>query len=328
MKKVHSWFKRRKVFFLPVNTGYVEYGRPDERCQKFYTDRCQTGLYCAIVGNVVIPGGVPSNNRCAEISDANAWRELARGMSDNGVVPGVQLTTAWPGYKGIKKFVAEPNCDALHQYREISESMSSSDIRRIFTALHRGSKLAYQAGFRHLQIHAAHGYLFSILIDRRLSSHSDLTLRLVREWALEVASWGVESSLRFSVWIGIASIDDLHQMQWESLIASLPVNYFDVSAGFYNIDKRLIYPTLRRFLLSRRNVTLELAARNPQAQFIISGKASELIGQSVPSNIHIGICRDLIANPKFLNEINNGCNDCMKCHYFSRGRTHLECGRW
>ena|SRR5258708_5823856 len=318
----------RKLFFLAVNTGFVESGLPDQRCHDFYIERSRNGLYCAIVGNVLIPGGVGSNNACAEISSAAAWRRLAEGISEQGALPGIQLTTAWRGFQGMKGFISAPGTDILHEYRQVTALMSPFDVERTFSALCRGSELAFKAGFRHLQLHAAHGYLFSLLVDRRLSPHSDLAVGLIRRWANDVASWGGESSLRFSLWSGHPSIDEDGQAQFLDIIVSLPVDYLDVSAGFYNIDKRLIYPSLPDLLSARRTATLELAKRHPRAQFIMSGKSSGAWGTSLSANMHVGICRDLIANPNFLRDREEGCNDCMKCHYFSRGQSQLTCGRW
>jgi NADPH2 dehydrogenase len=89
-----------------------------------------------------------------------------------------------------------------------------------------------------------------------------------------VASWGGESSLRFSLWSGHPSIDENGQLQFVDQILSLPIDYFDGSAGFYNIDKRLIYPSLPDFVYSRRIATLELAKHHLKTQFIMSGKSS------------------------------------------------------
>ncbi|HZC80403.1 MAG TPA: hypothetical protein VE222_01585, partial [Nitrospiraceae bacterium] len=243
-------------------------------------------------------------------------------------LPGIQLATAWRGYRGMKRFVQGAGADPLHEYREVPASMSSLDVKTAFDALYRGSELAFRAGFRHLQLHAAHGYLFGLLVDHRFSPHSDLAIELVRRWISDVASWGVESSLRFSLWTGRACIDEHGQDDFVETIVSLPVDYLDVSAGFYNIDKRLIYPSLPKVIFSRCTATLDLAKHYPHMQFIMSGKSAGLWHKPLPANVHVGICRDLIANPNFLRDRDGGCSDCMKCHYFSRGQSHLTCGRW
>jgi NADPH2 dehydrogenase len=188
--------------------------------------------------------------------------------------------------------------------------------------------MAVKAGFRHVQLHAAHGYLFNLLIDRRLSAHADLATKSIEAWAKELASIDVETSLRFSMWSGHPFLDLDTGDKFADEIAAMPVNYIDASVGFYNIDKRLIYPSTPTLLSARVTATLAIANRHPSANLIMSGMSNRAWDDLLPNNIHIGICRDLIANPNFLQERANGCKTCMKCHYFSRGAENLTCGLW
>lgn len=320
--------ENRKYFFLAVNTGYVTHGLPDQRCYDFYVARSGYGLYCAIVGNVVIPGGSGSNKVCAQISNSDAWHRLAMGISEQGALPGIQLSSAWNGYQGMKSFVASSGGEPLLEYRRIAASLSRDDIISAFDALNRGTEIAIRAGFRHIQLHAAHGYMFNLMIDPRLSPHFELALRLIEKWANSFVSAETETSLRFSLCSGEPRFDQCNQDEFVDLISSLPVCYIDVSAGYYNINKLLIYPISRDMIFSRHISTLKLAAEYPQKQYIMSGKAACFPSELLPPNIHLGICRDLIANPSFLQTRSSGCTDCMKCHYFSRGQSHITCGCW
>ena len=320
--------ENRKYFFLAVNTGYVRGGLPDVRCQEFYRERSRHGLHCAIVGNVVIPSGVGSNAVCAEISGAPAWRQLAEAIGGQGAIPGIQLASAWSGYRGMKRFVPSAGDDPLVEYQKLAESISSDDARAAFDGLFRGTEFAVQAGFRHIQLHAAHGYLFNLLLDSRLSPHVELASQAIWQWTRDLASIGVESSIRCSMWSGHARFDNQGTNQFMDHLATLPASYVDVSAGFYNINKRLIYPSTTQLLSERIEATLAFARRHPGTNVILSGKSAHAWDASLPSNVHIGICRDLIANPDYLLERASGCTTCMKCHYYSRGESHLTCGRW
>jgi hypothetical protein len=104
------------------------------------------------------------------------------------------------------------------------------------------------------------------------------------------------------------------------------VDYVDLTSGFYEIDKRLIYPSLASIVTQRREETVAVAKRHEHREFIYSGRSLRAIEAVLPANLHIGLCRDLIANPDYLRDRHNGCINSMKCHYYSRGETHPTCG--
>jgi 2,4-dienoyl-CoA reductase-like NADH-dependent reductase (Old Yellow Enzyme family) len=318
----------KKYFFLAVNTGLMHAGLPDSRCRDFYRARSGHGLHCAIVGNVVTPDGVGTNDVCTKISADSAWQRLADAISEQGAIAGIQLSSTWSGYRGITKFVPSSRDDQAAGYKTLASSLTKNDAIAAFDSLRRGTDFAVKAGFRHVQLHAAHGYLFSLLIDRRFSPHAEFAAKSIEAWAKELKSIQVETSLRFSMWTGHGMFDDDYGNKFIDEIAAFPVDYLDASVGFYNIDKRLIYPSTSQLLTERVAATLAIAERQPGTNVILSGMSSHAWNDQLPTNVHIGICRDLIANPDFLKERTNGCQTCMKCHYFSRGVSHLSCGQW
>lgn len=318
----------RKYFFLAVNTGLAVGGVPDDRCRAFYRDRSGNGLHCTIVGNVVTPGGDPSNSSCAEISQDGAWRQLAEAIAERGASPGIQLASAWPGYIGMTRFIARTPVDPLRFYKEVAANLSVKDWVKTYDELRLATELAVDAGFRHIQLHAAHGYLFNLFIDRRLSRCADEALHSIERWLRELSGIGVETSIRFSMRSGYQEFDDQGRYDVMDSLVELGPDYLDASSGFYNVDKRLIYPYRERELSQRADDNLDAAKRHPSMNFILSGKSAFAWDTSLPDNIHIGICRDLIANPEFMRVRGNGCENRMRCHYYSRGESHLTCGRW
>lgn len=319
---------KRRVFFLAVNTGYVVGGQPDGRFVKFYRERSGNDLYCAIVGNVVIPAGFGSNQVSATIADSAVWREVASAISSQGAKPGVQLASAWQGYSGIRKFVPANRQAALSDYLQLAGSFDVIDVTRAFDALMHASDVAMECGFSHLQLHAAHGYLFNLLLDARISRHHKLAECLAKRWAEHMASNGIETSLRASIRTGEPNFDAALNPMAIGALCAIGVDYIDLSEGFYNVDKRLIYPASDQQVLDRYSRCLQAAKANPQQLFILSGKILRVIDDRAPANVHIGICRDLIANPLFLVDRKSGCKNRMKCHYHSRGAAELACGQW
>ena len=118
-------------------------------------------------------------------------------------------------------------------------------------------------------------------------------------------------------------------LEVSNLIPKLSPDYYDLSDGFYNIDKKLIYPYSKN-IECRKNRQIDISNTYIQQKFISSGLSYGLYDEEIlPDNLHIGICRDLIASPNFLNFPNEkGCSKCSKCHYYSRGKSELECPQW
>jgi 2,4-dienoyl-CoA reductase-like NADH-dependent reductase (Old Yellow Enzyme family) len=318
----------RRIFFLGVNTGFVIQGRPDEQYVDFYARRSSPDLYCVIVGNVVVPGGFGSNAVTPAITGETVWADLAATIRTGGSVPGIQLATTWQGYVGSRKFVATNPDDVISQARQLVAEMGVEQIGSILDAFDTGTDVAVQHGFRHIQIHAAHGYLLGLLVDQRINRDAARVLERLTTLGERLRRAGIETSIRISLRTGDAHFDSRGAVDFQNAIAHLPFDYVDLSSGFYNIDKRLIYPARPDTLATRLDDSLALAARHPGCRFILSGRAMRHNWAEFPPNMHVGLCRDLIANPKFLREPGNGCHNHNKCHYFSRGQDRLTCARW
>jgi NADPH2 dehydrogenase len=293
----------------------------------FYQERSSPRLSCAIVGNVVIPGGHGSNAVSPAISNDGRWKDLATAIATRGTLPGVQLATAWEGYVGTRSFHPKDGDTTIAQGRALAAMVGTWQLKRLFQCMREGTDIAAQAGFRHIQLHAAHGYLFSLLVDARLYSKAADCLELIACWAAECRCLGLETSLRMSLRTGDDQFDREGSTGLQDQISALPIDFVDVSSGFYNIDKRLIYPSTAPVLAARRRETAALAVRHPKQAFILSGRANSAIA-GFSTNVHLGLCRDLIANPHFLEEPARGCCNSGKCHYHSRGAQHVTCPRW
>lgn len=327
MSGTHILGKARRTFFVGLNTGYVDRGAPDPRMVAFYEERSSPRLTCAIVGNVTIPSGDRVNSVTPKISQDRSWNALASAIASRGTTPGIQLASAWEGYAGATSFRPKDWTETIARSRAVAATVTPYRLQQLFADLHVGTELAAEAGFQHVQLHAAHGYLFNLLLDSRLYDGAADCLVLVDAWAQASRKTGLETSLRISLRTGDERFDRFGANTFQDKASRLPVDIVDVSSGFYNIDKRLIYPSRAAVLQERRRETAELASRHPATQFILSGRASTAI-EDFPGNVHLGLCRDLIANPRFLYDRSLGCQNSGKCHYHSRGAASVICPRW
>jgi hypothetical protein len=318
----------RQVFFLGVNTGFVCDGLPDARFIDFYARRASPRLHCAIIGNVVVPGGHGSNAVTPSLTSDAVWEEVATAIAAGGSNPGIQLATAWEGYVGSRKFVSAAPSEVIPEGRRLVSAMTRDDISHVLQAFDAATDLAIDHGFRHIQIHAAHGYLLSLLIDARINCDAGFVLDRLSSLGARLKREGLESSIRISLRNGDVAFDAEGMMAFQEEICQLPFDFIDLSSGYYNIDKRLIYPSRPIVLAQRIDDSVAVARSYPKRQFIVSGRALHYNWTELPENMHPGICRDLIANPDVLGDPANGCKNHGKCHYFSRGEPHLTCARW
>lgn len=314
----------KKIFFLPVNTGYGTNGNPSHKLLKFHEERSGNGIYASIVGNVVTPSGFNSNDYCIKISKNNIWSDLSKTILYKGSIPGIQISSAWENYKGNIKFKSDTG---IIDYYEVSSSLSLQKIDEIFSDFFDATCLAIYHGFKHIQIHAAHGYIMSLILDNHFHEASTYALDKLRSLLKYIKDNNCESSVRFSMSTGNEKID-INREKFINEILKLETDYFDLSSGFYNINKFLIYPQKISELKSRYTSSVDIAKTNPDKNFIISGKSFRFYDSAVPENTSLGICRDLIANPNFTLGFSDGCMNNKHCHYHSRGENSLNCKKW
>lgn len=319
--------KNRRVFFLGVNTGFVQDELPDNQFIDFYRERSSPDLYCAILGNIVIPQGFGTNGQTPMLSNHARWAEIAKSISSEGTKPGIQLATTWPSYFGQRAFVAREPSEAIKAARALLSKMSRDDIKSVMDGFIEAAQIAISHGYQHVQIHAAHGYLPSLLLDNDLNPHAPFVQNGMAELANLLRSQKIETSVRWSIRSGDPGFDQRGVEESVNNVASLQFDFVDLSSGYYNIDKRLIYPSTDQFLSQRYRDSIEIANKFPEQRFIFSGRLLSFLAD-LPRNVEIGLCRDLIANPRFLTELTEGCRNRGKCHYHSRGLDRLTCPTW
>ena len=274
-----------------------------------------------------MPGGFGTNARTPELSDHLSWTKVAEAISSAGTVPGIQLATTWPGYRGQRKFVVDAPGQILAAARQLASKLTQEEMANLLDAFGDAARLAVDHGYRHIQVHAAHGYLPNLLLDRDLNPrYGYVQERLVGLVEL-LRSQNVETSLRWSMRTGDAEFDQRGVLRGVAEIEAMKFDFIDLSSGYYNIDKRLIYPSTEHFLSQRYDDSMYVANNLPRQNFIISGKIPPF-SDNLPENVEIGLCRDLIANPNFIRSGTNGCQNRGKCHYHSRGTGSLTCPTW
>ncbi len=133
------------------------------------------GLVVAEATAVVPEGRIsPGDAGIWTDGQAEAWARIAAFVGAQGAVPGIQLAHAgrkastavpWEGEGPVDPEhggwspIRAPSPIAFADGWQVPEALSSEGIREVVLAFAAGARRALDAGFRVVELHAAHGYL-------------------------------------------------------------------------------------------------------------------------------------------------------------------------
>jgi 2,4-dienoyl-CoA reductase-like NADH-dependent reductase (Old Yellow Enzyme family) len=184
----------------------------------------------------------------------DAWRPIARFIEAQGAVAGVQLAHAgrkasskrpWDGGGALEEggwTTVAPSAIPFDAGWHTPVALDEAGLRKVVEDFRAAAQRALDAGFRLVEIHAAHGYLLhqflSPLSNRREDAYGgsfENRARLLREVVAAVREvWPAELPL----WVRL-SATDWHEGGWDveqsvRLVRELPalgVDLIDVSSG-------------------------------------------------------------------------------------------------
>jgi len=183
-----------------------------------------------------------------------AWRPITRFIDTQGAIAGVQLAHAgrkassqrpWEGGGALREGAWDtvaPSAMAFDEGWHTPQALDAAGLRQLVEDFRRAAERALAAGFRLVELHAAHGYLLHQFLSP-LSNHREDAYggsfenrtRLLREIIAAVREvWPAELPL----WVRI-SATDWHEGGWDieqsvRLARELPalgVDLVDVSSG-------------------------------------------------------------------------------------------------
>ena len=137
-------------------------GHPTAEQIRLYERWAGGGLAVSIIGEVQGSSNFPEkpgNLVLNDQSDLERFRELARRGGENGTLLWLQL-----GHAGALAYAPTSNPkgpSALDVPGLSCAALTVAEIKELSSEFARTAKLAHQAGFGGVQIHAAHGFLLS-----------------------------------------------------------------------------------------------------------------------------------------------------------------------
>lgn len=332
-----------RVLLAPINTGFARYGTPTDDLLDYHRERSAPSIGISILGNVAVHETGTSNATTAVLSDvANsaAYARIAEAIHQRGSLAGIQLGYAPPLNPGRNWRVRDKEAE-LARLSALIELISARDLDRVLMHFLTSVRLAAMSGFDVVQIHAAHGYLLSILLSGLVNRRSD-RYRLEGPWLEEFLSelrarlGNSLLSVRISLFSGARSLKEelVPTKELIGRLSAIGVDIIDLSAGFYTIDRRLIYPNRGEGGLPYYGLA-KTVADSTTALVAFAGNVTDLrqIPGELPPNLLVSVGRAFIADPEFATKSLTNQNDRIRwcartshCHYFSRGLSHIQCG--
>jgi 2,4-dienoyl-CoA reductase-like NADH-dependent reductase (Old Yellow Enzyme family) len=333
------------LFLAPINTGFAADGVPTDDLYQFYVSRSSPESAITVIGNVATMPQLAANASTAVLSakSFSTFRKIAREIRNRGSVPGIQLAEAPPLLAPRRRWRAESATDELTRLRKMIESLNAIEIREDIRNFIQAAARATEAEFGAIQIHAAHGYLLSLLLNRSINQRRD-DYRHDGEWVAKFVSKlrstvGDENllSFRINVCSGIqAQTVELNDaMAQARTLSDFGVDLIDLSAGLYTLDRNFIYPAGKNETTLPYYTAAAAMASKLKCVVAFAGNVRDirLLPQLLPVNMMVSAARAFIADPQFATKSAQGrfdeiisCTRCNRCHYFSRGKLHIECG--
>ncbi|OOG61836.1 oxidoreductase [Sinorhizobium sp. A49] len=220
-------------------------GHPTAEQIRLYQRWAAGGLAVSIIGEVQLTAGYaenPGNLVFNEASDLERFRELARHGGENGTQLWLQL-----GHAGALAYVPTSNPKGPSGFNLPGlrcVEITRDEIRQLPEQFARTARLAQQAGFGGVQIHAAHGFLLgqflSPLFNKRSDEYGGAIANRMRPLLEAVAATRDAVGPSFPIAVKLNSSDELEGGFDEEdalrVVAALDrstVDLIDISGGTY-----------------------------------------------------------------------------------------------
>ncbi|WP_286230586.1 hypothetical protein [Neobacillus mesonae] len=334
-----------RFFFAPINTGFSKEGQPQKEFLEFYQERSGKGIGINYVGNVSIGPRYVTNNKTAYFTDQlEEWADLSHKISNGGSIPGIQIACRNSTLTPIRKMINNKKDDYIEAVQKDIKKLSLDEIYHIIDKFINSAKKAYTAGFKVLQIHAAHGYFLSQMLNEKLNVREDefgkdrlkVLTEIINGIRKELPS-DVILDIRISLLDGLVS--EYEELKYkDNLIKKLveqDIEMISFSNGIYDINKQLIYPLKQWGHGVFIEKALPYAEEFPHILWNVAGNIwdlDELNLESLPNNLTFSLGRALIADPYFVKKsLDNNkqsifqCERKGQCHYYTLGKENVGC---
>lgn len=333
-----------RFFLAPINTGLAFDGFIGERFVEFYNKRSGHGLGVTYIGNVSIGREWKTNRNTPVLSSDNIddWKKLASVIVKNGSVPGIQLACRTSIQKPMREWKREDSEIYVSHARAEFSAIPTETIDNIFQSFLDTAHQSIEAGFKIIQIHAAHGYFFSQLLDSRINCRKDAygTEPLAAIHSLISSIISIDKQVLIDIRLSLTEGFNNRNLEYDckaTLIGYLidtGVDMISLSNGTYDLDKTYIYPPKSWGHGPYIECASSFAIKYPRLIWNVAGNIWDIrnLPQNAPENLTYSLGRSLIADPEIIQKSLSGdfkaIRQCIRkgdCHYYSKGTQHICC---
>lgn len=334
-----------RFFLAPINTGFSVNGEPVNELITFHKERSGKGIGISYVGNVSIESKYVTNKSTLYFTENKTmWRELTEGISKGGSVPGIQIACRNSSLPPQKRMLNTNKDYYIQTVQAELKHITQDEIKKIISLFVDSAQFAYEVGFRVIQIHAAHGYFLSQMINKVLNIRNDefgINKLKVITMIINSIRRSLPSDLILDVRISLIDglLSDEDELSYKDLLikelVELDIDMISISNGIYDVNKQLIYPLKEWGHGVFIKKVVPFARKYQNIIWNTSGNIwdiDKLDLESLPENLSFSIGRALIADPFFVEkslsglktEINH-CERKNQCHYYSLGKENITC---
>ena len=342
--RYRAWTIPSRLVLAPINTGFARDGIPTLALNRFQVARSGPAIGISFIGNVAVASDGRTNAGTAVLSNesADAFGQIASEIRARGSLPGIQLAYAPSDLHPGRKWRAQDQKAEIRRLQSMVSDIEATSLGAVMGHFVDATARARQLGFDVIEIHAAHGYLISLLISPVTNIRRD-GFSLGGAWLPDFvdrlldAAAGALLAFRISVLLDVEdpSAERAAAADVCAHLSSMGLDLIDLSNGFYTLNRRLIYPSESsdRFRSTRDFAGGLVASTGSLIAFAAGIVSSEPLLEPLPEGVLVAVGRPLIADPTFALKLLGGrrdaivaCNRTGHCHYFTRGRPSLECG--
>jgi len=174
-----SWRGRAipsRIILAAINTGFANAHRPTIQLLRFHKDRAGPNIGISFIGNVAITRGSVSNPQTPVLqtrSDVGRFAAIARAIKETGSLAGIQLASAPIDLSPSLFWRCRDARREERRLRHLVMGLSEGSIAESLEQFVNSTRLAATSGFDVIQIHAAHGYLLSLLLSSVVNMRYD-----------------------------------------------------------------------------------------------------------------------------------------------------------